>query len=247
MQCGSVMLIGWLFMMEVFNLQDFVICPSVEQINLCRKQDLFQIADHFQIAVSKKFLQQKIKRILILRLNELQVLPTSNVGVVETDGDANTAGVALAKFSSWEKDKRSSVADADAEAEAKAGLPPFEPYSPSSVDSWEGIRLKVRLACLHYEAQDRVQPHQAGLNLQLEVRKLEIEAEKQVKLRQLELGTSKIATGSAVQLNTAPASSLRVGFVPDAFNVSKHIVLTLIHPLLLKYMKIRSWRTGRKV
>ncbi len=139
MQCGSVMFIGWLFIMEVFNLQYFVICPSVEQINLCRKQDLFQIADHFQISVSKQFLKQEIKRILILRLNELQVLPTSNIWVVETDGDVNADGVALVQFSSWEKDKRSSVADADAEAEAKAGLPPFEPYSPSSVDSWEGI------------------------------------------------------------------------------------------------------------
>ncbi len=195
-------------MMEVFNLHDFVICPSVEQISvsLCKKQNLFQIADHFQIAVSKQFLKQEIKRILILRLNELQVLLTSNVRVVETDGDVNADGVALAQFSSWEKDKWSSVADAEAEAEAKAGLPPFEPCSPSSVDSREGIRLKVRLARLHYEAQERVQAHQAGLNLQLEVRKLEIEAEKQVMLRQLELGTSKIATGSAVPFLASPFS-----------------------------------------
>ncbi len=78
MQCGTVMLI-WLFIMEVFNLQDFVTSPSVEQINLCRKQDLLQIADHFQIVVSKQSLKKEIKRILILRLNELQVLPTSNV------------------------------------------------------------------------------------------------------------------------------------------------------------------------
>ncbi len=218
MHCGSVMLIGWLFMMEVFNLQDFVICPSVEQISvsLCKKQNLFQIADHFQIAVSKQFLKQEIKRILILRLNELQVLPTSNVRVVETDGDVNEDGVALAQFSSWEKDKRSSVADAEAEAEAEAnaGLPPFEPCSPSSVDSREGIRLKVRLARLHYEAQERVQAHQAGLNLQLEVRKLEIEAEKQVKLRQLELGASEIATGSDVQLNKMYIFSAACWFRP---------------------------------
>ncbi len=99
MQCGSVMLIGWLLMMKVFNLQDFVICPSVEQINLCRKQDLFQIADHFQNVVNKQFLKEEIKQILILRLNELQVLPTSNVGVVETDGDVIADGVDLAQFS----------------------------------------------------------------------------------------------------------------------------------------------------
>ncbi len=229
MQCGTVMLIVWLFIMEVFNLQDCVSSPSVEQINLCRKQDLFQIADHFQIVVSKQSLKKEIKRILILRLNELQVLPTSNVGGVETGGDVNVDGVVLAHFSSGEKDKWSGGADADAEveAEAKAGLPPFEPFSPSSVDSREGTRLKIRLARLHYEAQERAQVHQAELNLQLEIRKLEIEAEKQVKLRQLELDASQIATGSAVQLNTAQASSPppRVGLAPDAFDVSKHIAL----------------------
>ncbi len=211
---------------EVFNLQDFVTSPSVEQINLCRKQDLLQIADHFQIVVGKQSLKKEIKRILILRLNELQVLPTSNVGGVETGGDVHVDGVALAQFSSGEKDKWSGGADAEAEAETKAGLPPFEPFSPSSVDSLEGTRLKVRLARLHYEAQERAQVRQAELNLQLEIRKLEIEAEKQVKLRQLELDASKIATGSAVQLNTAQASPPpRVGLAPDAFDVSKHIAL----------------------
>ncbi len=190
-------------------------------------QDLLQIADHFQIVVSKQSLKKEIKRILILRLNELQVLPTSNFGGVETGGDINVDGVALAQFSSGEKDKWSGGADADAEAEAKAGLPPFEPFSPSSVDSREGTRLKVRLARLHYEVQERAQVHQAELNLQLEIRKLEIEAEKQVKLRQLELDASKIATGSAVQLNTTQASSPppRVGLAPDAFDVSKRIAL----------------------
>ncbi len=215
--------------MEVFNLQDFVTSPSIEQINLCSKQDLLQITDHFQIVVSKQSLKKEIKRILILRLNELQVLPTSNVGGVETGGDVNVDGVVLAHFSSGEKDKWSGGAGADAEveAEAKAGLPPFEPFSPSSVDSREGTRLKVRLARWHYEAHERAQVHQAELNLQLEIRKLEIEAEKQVKLRQLELDASQIATGSAVQLNTAQASSPPpwVGLSPDAFDVSKHIAL----------------------
>ncbi len=36
MQCGTVMLIVWFFIMEVFNLQDFVTSPSVEQ---CKKND----------------------------------------------------------------------------------------------------------------------------------------------------------------------------------------------------------------
>ncbi len=81
------------------------------------------------------------------------MLPTSNVGSVEMGGDVNMDGLARAQFSSGEKDKRSGRADADAEAKAKAGLLQLEPCSCSSVESWEGMRLKVRLARLHHEAQ----------------------------------------------------------------------------------------------
>lgn len=229
MQCGSVMLIGLLFIMEMFNLQDFVIRPSVEQLNLCRKQDLLQIADHFQIVVSKQSLKKEIKRLLIRHLNELQVLPMSNVGDLDAGRDVNVDDVVLAQICHGEMAKLSggAVADAEAEAEAKASVPPFEPFTPSSVDSRGSPRLKVRLARLHYEAQEKVQARQANLNLQLEVRRLEIEAEKQVKLRQLELEASRIAANSAVQLNTASAfsPSPRVGLSPDTFDVSKHIAL----------------------
>uniref|UniRef100_A0A671PSE2 CCHC-type domain-containing protein n=1 Tax=Sinocyclocheilus anshuiensis TaxID=1608454 RepID=A0A671PSE2_9TELE len=52
-------------------------------------------------------------------------------------------------------------------------------------------------------------------------------ADKQVKLRQLELSASKVATSSAVQPDTTHASSPspRVGLAPEAFDVSRHIAL----------------------
>ncbi|GAA6102852.1 uncharacterized protein LOC121182596 [Tachysurus ichikawai] len=104
-------------------------------------------------------------------------------------------------------------AEAEAEAEAKVGLPPFDPVTPSSVGSLEGARLKVRMARLHYEAQDRARTRQAELNLKLEISKLEIEAEKQVKLKQLELD-------AIVQPDTAQAhfSSPQSGLSPDPFD-----------------------------
>ncbi|GAA6082053.1 uncharacterized protein LOC110439519 [Tachysurus ichikawai] len=175
--------------MEKFNLENFITSPSLEQIELCRKQDLMQIADHFQIPLSKQSRKKELKRMLILRLKELQVLPTSNVeDVVEF-----VRGEAREQFSSGEKDKRSGGVDdeAEVEAEAKVGLPPFDPVTPSSVGSLEGARLKVRMVRLHYEAQERAQTRKAELNLKLEIRKLEIEADKQVKLKQHELEALK--------------------------------------------------------
>ncbi|GAA6102936.1 uncharacterized protein LOC110439519 [Tachysurus ichikawai] len=106
---------------------------------------------------------------------ELQVLSTSNV----EDGIEDVCGEAHEQFSSGEEDKRSGG------VEAKVGLPPFDPFTPSSVGSLEGARLKVCMARLHYEAQERAQTRQAELNLKLEIRKLEIEAEKQLELEAL--------------------------------------------------------------
>ncbi len=57
----------------------------------------------------------------------------------------------------------------------KAGLPPFYPCSPISPGSPEWARLKVRLARLQLEAQDKIQARQAECDLQLEIRRLEIE------------------------------------------------------------------------
>ncbi len=37
----------------------------------------------------------------------------------------------------------------------RARLPPFEPFSPVSTGSKEDMRLKVRLACLQFEAQEK--------------------------------------------------------------------------------------------
>lgn len=67
-------------------------------------------------------------------------------------------------------------------ADAKASLPPFDPFSLSSVDSRDGARLKVCLVHLQYEAQEKAEVRQAELNLGSEVHRLKIEADKQVKM-----------------------------------------------------------------
>ncbi len=85
------------YIMEVFSLQNFVILPSLEQINLCRKRDLLQIADHYQIAVSRQYLKKEIKSWVLQRLSELNVLPMSNV---VASGNVSIGDVAVARLSS---------------------------------------------------------------------------------------------------------------------------------------------------
>ncbi len=73
---------------------------------------------------------------------------------------------------------------AEVEPDAKAALPPFYPFSPPSVGSESDVQLKVRLARMQMEVQERAQTRQAEMELRLKVRRLEIEAEK----------TGKVAT-----------------------------------------------------
>lgn len=125
--------------------------------------------------------------------------------------------------------KRSGGADGEAEvmADAKASLPPFDPFSPSSVDSSDWARLKVHLARLQYEAQEKAEARQAELNLRFEICKLEIEAETQLKLRQLDLEARKTAAGSAAQSDLGQVSEVSLQTDPSqvTFDVSKHIAL----------------------
>ncbi len=123
-----------------------------------------------QIGVSKQSLKRDIKSKLVQCLIGLKVLPMSNTADdVVTGGVLSHENVAVERFSLGDEDRQNGKVDAEAEVESdsKAGLLPFDPFSPSSVDSREDARLKVRLARLHYEAQEKAQARQAELNLRL--------------------------------------------------------------------------------
>ncbi|KAI2644884.1 Tethering factor for nuclear proteasome STS1 [Labeo rohita] len=72
-----------------------------------------------------------------------------------------------------------------------------------------------------------MQACQAELDLQLEVRRLEIEADKEVQLRWFELEAAKVAASSAVQPSpaSAPQGSPPSDASSLAFDVSRHIAL----------------------
>lgn len=78
---------------------------------------------------------------------------------------------------------------------------------------------------MQYETQEKAQAHQPELNLLLEVRRLEIETDKQVKLRQLDLEAMKVAASSAAQSNPEQVSDSSPLTDPSqiTFDASKHI------------------------
>ncbi len=71
--------------------------------------------------------------------------------------------VEMDAFDRSEKAEEELAPTAEVEAEARAGLPPFEPFSPMSVSSKGETRLKVRLARLQLESQEKIQARQCEL------------------------------------------------------------------------------------
>lgn len=217
--------------MALFDLQAFIKNPTIGQINKCRKDDLFAIAAHYKISVVRQALKKEIKHTVLQGLFELNVLLMSGDAVdEEADGETCSLGAELAQPSTSGDEQgvgEQAAAEAEEESDAKASLPQFEPFSPVSTGSRGDARLKVRLARLQLEAQEKAQVRQAELELRLEICRLEIEAEKQIKLRQLELEAMKIAANSAAQQTPAPDPNVSpvVESSSATFDVSKHIAL----------------------
>ena len=119
-----------------------------------------------------------------------------------------------------EETESKAVIDADLRAEQMPKTPhtltAFSPQSlPSSSETREGSRLKVRLARLKMEAEERAR--QTELDHQLQLKKLELEA--QYRLRQLELDSQR----RAPVVVTAPSTS--DSSLQDALEISRYVPL----------------------
>lgn len=214
--------------MVVFDLQAFILKPSWEQIDKCRKDDLLIIASHYDISVEKQALKKEIKRLVETRLVELKILQGSDEGgegMRHSSMEARPAD-SLNELGEGLGEGLDEV-DAEAEADGKPALPPFYPFSPVSTGSREDVRLKVRLARMQMETQEKMQARQAELDMRVQIRKLEIEADTQVRLRQLELDAAKAAASPAAQSSTAhsPVSPPPSDPSSLAFDVSRYIAL----------------------
>ena len=103
--------------------------------------------------------------------------------------------------------------------------PRYDPLSSASTGSRDEVRLKVRLARLQMEAQEKAQNRQAQLQYQLEIKKLEIEADKAVRLRQLELESQREAQALRTSADAVGMSSSSTTLSRSAFDIRKHIAL----------------------
>lgn len=61
-------------MAEKFSLEKFVTHPTLEQIHRCRKDDLVEIATHFNIPVIRSMLKKEIRERVIGGLEEQGVI-----------------------------------------------------------------------------------------------------------------------------------------------------------------------------
>ncbi len=201
-----------------FNLQSFLENPSLEVIEKCRKDDLCLIATHFKIPIAKQSLKKQIKTEVIDWLCDLGILKQPDV-----DEETDSVGEGQDEFEVGKEE----VERAATETEVDVGvvLPPFEPFSPGTPSSKGETQTKVRIARLHMEAQDRAQARQAELDFRLEVRRLEIQADKEVRLRKLEIEAAKVTSVPAVQQSSLSVSNNSANSGPTTFEVGKHIAL----------------------
>ena len=61
--------------MAKFDFEDFVLCPTVEQFDRCRKDNLLLLADFFHVSVPRSTNKREIKTVLYEELVGQRILP----------------------------------------------------------------------------------------------------------------------------------------------------------------------------
>ncbi|XP_032434188.1 uncharacterized protein LOC116729628 [Xiphophorus hellerii] len=208
--------------MAQFNLEDFLGNLSVQQLDVCRKDDLFEIASYFGINVSKSLLKHDLKSLIISSLVEKGVLS------VEMDKEDTTCSESADQPEVYAEEGVTTppfVAKPEGE-KPPASLPRFEPFSVESSNPSVEARLKVRLVRLELEAKERERKDE--FEFQLKCRRLE--AETAIKMRQLELQSHKLTaatTDSVEDEDNISIPSNKPSSSPAAFtfDISKNIAL----------------------
>ncbi|XP_067261173.1 uncharacterized protein [Chanodichthys erythropterus] len=207
--------------MADFDLNNFVSAPTVEQLDKCRKDDLLVVAAHFNIKVSKQQLKREIKKVVVCGLRELGVLKLADSSEQRPGSDGGASWIG--------EEEASEIAEAEG-SDAKAVLPPFDPFSPPVIGTGGDSRLKYRLA-VQVEERERAAERKAQLDLQLQVRRMEIEADMQIRLRELELkaardvAVSPVPLVSTAQPTQTAAVTTGANTASNTLDVSKHISL----------------------
>lgn len=179
--------------------------------------------------MQKYDIKKEIKNKVLEKLIELNVLtvpinPIQPMVEGSLDGDPSARpGVSSPKDDEEERVALATPTGEVAECEAPpATLPRFEPFSPESRGSSRDIRLKVRLKL---EAQEKERVLKADYDLQLQVRRLEIEAERDIKLRELDIKALRISSGQTLPHSSEKPAISHSNQYKQGFDVSKHVAL----------------------
>ncbi|XP_076859481.1 uncharacterized protein LOC143512733 [Brachyhypopomus gauderio] len=149
--------------MASFDLSVFVLSPSYELLDRCRKVDLLSIADFFDVVIPRSATKRDIRKLLESSLVERGVLPVAE----------EVPGIALGLAQSTDP--------AGAESEAVVS-PRMGPRSSPMFDPRMEIKLK------ELELEIKIQEREAE---SLRLRALQIDAEKEVTLKRLSMGLER--------------------------------------------------------
>jgi len=189
--------------------------PTLEQVDRCRKDYLFEIAAHYGIPVSRALLKQELKSVVITgAMMEQGVFHLAGSKRSTPADDSEAAATGTAFVVGAPQDLSGAQAAELPEKKLSLSMPRFQPFSIDSTPvSNVGARLKVRLARLELEAKERARREE--LEFQLSCRKLE--ADTAIQIRQLELQSQKEAINQPGSSQSASKSL--------AFDVSRNIAL----------------------
>jgi len=135
--------------MATFDVSEFVANPSLAQLDAYRKKDLNEVASFYGITVSAGLRKAELRSAVVSGLVEK--------GIINLSGSASAPGVAGDGVASQPVAPVGSTPIAQGPHGGKPmTLPQFDPLSvESSEGSKQGARLKVRLARLQVEKEER--------------------------------------------------------------------------------------------
>ncbi|XP_070398722.1 uncharacterized protein [Nothobranchius furzeri] len=214
--------------MATFDLHTFVAAPSRRLLESCRKADLQQVAAHFNLPVPKQLTKAALRKLLVDYLETQGLLPPPSTPDESPPPSDEEEGRLI--------QKRETLASAPPSSADRS--PPASISSRASPASspLTGARLKLRLARLKIEAEEKTL--ERTLRHEIELKRMDTE----VRLRELELQLATVNATSSMSYPLAAdhpvasspsqpglsrdAMSLTAATsLPPAFDISKCVAL----------------------
>uniref|UniRef100_A0A8C6Q6N7 CCHC-type domain-containing protein n=1 Tax=Nothobranchius furzeri TaxID=105023 RepID=A0A8C6Q6N7_NOTFU len=190
--------------MATFNLRAFVEAPSRRLLERCRKADLQEVAAHFDLVVPKSLPKDALRKFVVDYLEAQEILPPPS----ETGSRPSSPPVTPEKKVKPE--------------EYSSGSP--SPDQSPSTSPFSGARLKLRLARLRIEADERALERR--LRHELDLKRLD--AKTQLKMLEIELRNKKPVPDAAWTSSQDPDDSTasHTGVRPDPVEPASPLLRT---------------------